>query len=244
MIKQLGVAVAAAATFGLAGSASATIHNLVYSGHVTEALDQTGEFGPPLGDLVGKTFKAFVTYDDAKAGTTNIGGVYYDTYYGQDTATPVTAIIKLNGVTMSFGVGHGAGSSGQDYRQDNSLNPSCTLDCTLAEFQQNATDRYVENGLYTLNYINLGAYADDGQLGGLAHTAPHYTNPPLTNLYGFVNVFQQDEFTLESLKWAEVSVKIDSVGTGVPEPATWGLMIMGFAGLGASLRRQRRAAIA
>jgi hypothetical protein len=34
------------------------------------------------------------------------------------------------------------------------------------------------------------------------------------------------------------------VGPGVPEPATWGLMILGFAGLGAMLRRQRAAATA
>jgi hypothetical protein len=32
--------------------------------------------------------------------------------------------------------------------------------------------------------------------------------------------------------------------TYVPEPATWGLMIVGFAGIGAALRRRRRAALA
>jgi hypothetical protein len=37
---------------------------------------------------------------------------------------------------------------------------------------------------------------------------------------------------------------IDNVGvTGVPEPAAWGLMILGFGAAGATLRR-RRAAVA
>jgi len=36
---------------------------------------------------------------------------------------------------------------------------------------------------------------------------------------------------------------IDNISVALPEPATWGLMIMGFGGMGASLRR-RRAALA
>ena len=35
-----------------------------------------------------------------------------------------------------------------------------------------------------------------------------------------------------------------SGGGAVPEPATWALMLLGFGGLGAMLRRQRRQAIA
>jgi hypothetical protein len=34
------------------------------------------------------------------------------------------------------------------------------------------------------------------------------------------------------------------VGNGVPEPATWAMMLMGFGGLGALLRRRRASAIA
>lgn len=243
MNKYFGAAIAAAVSLGMAGQASATVHHLTYSGHVTEALDVTGEFGVGV-DLVGKSFKAFVTYDDAKPGASHLGDVGYDYYFGADTSNPLTATILLNGVTKTFGIGHGADSSGQDYRQDNSLNPACLFDCAMASFQQNATDRFIDGGFYTLNYINLGAYADDGQLGGLAHTAPNYTNPPLTNLYGFVNLFTQNMDTLDETHYAEVSVKIDRVGAGVPEPAAWSLMIVGFAGLGASLRARRRAAAA
>jgi len=237
MIKHLGAAIAVAASLGLAGQASATVHNLVYSGHVTEALDLTGEFG--LGaDLVGKAFKAYVTYDDAKPGATHIGDAWYDYFTGDGAANPVTATIKLNGVTMSFGA-----TDGTDLREDRSLLPGCTLDCTTGSFEQSAEDRFIANNLYTLNYINLGGSTTDGTISGLAHTAPDYTNPPV-DLWGFVNVFQQDVDTLETTKWAEVSVKIDSVGGAVPEPAAWSLMLLGFTGMGAALRRARRTALA
>jgi len=49
---------------------------------------------------------------------------------------------------------------------------------------------------------------------------------------------------------AELSLSLNSQGIvitptgGVPEPATWGLMILGFAGLGASLRRARAKGLA
>ncbi|MBX3486182.1 PEPxxWA-CTERM sorting domain-containing protein [Phenylobacterium sp.] len=44
-------------------------------------------------------------------------------------------------------------------------------------------------------------------------------------------------------KFDNVVLTGDNLVAGVPEPATWGLMILGFAGAGAALRR-RRAALA
>jgi hypothetical protein len=51
-------------------------------------------------------------------------------------------------------------------------------------------------------------------------------------------------FTFQANGYPAVDVLIDRVYVirtgGVPEPATWGLMIMGFGGIGAMLRSQRR----
>ena len=229
-------AIAMVASLALAGQASATVHNLTYKGTVTSALDLTAEFG--AGPLVGKAFTAHVVYDDAKAGTTHTGGVYYDTYHGDGAANPVTATILLNGFTRSFGA-----TSGQDYRLDRTLQPGCMFSCTSAEFQQNAEDRFTLNGLYTLNYINLGGSSSNGGLSGIAHTAPNYTNPPI-DLYAFMSFRQQDIFTLDYRHYADVGVKIDSVTGGVPEPGAWALMLTGFGGMGALLRRRRAAAFA
>ena len=51
-------------------------------------------------------------------------------------------------------------------------------------------------------------------------------------------------FTVSGTNFATVtdSINIQQGAGGVPEPATWGLMIMGFGGIGALLRRSRRAA--
>jgi len=229
---------AVAACLMLAGPASATVHNLTYKGAVVEALDQTGEFGAGA-NLVGKTFTANVVYDDAKGVPGGWGGAYYDYLMGDGANNPVTATILLNGVTKSFGA-----TSGYDERLDRTLQPGCTLDCTDANFQQNATDRYTVGGFYTLNYINLGGMSSDGTLSGLAHTAPNYTNPPLA-LYAFVNLFTQDIFTLEATHSAEVVVRIDSVRDGaVPEPGVWALMLLGFGSAGVALRRRRAGALA
>jgi hypothetical protein len=56
--------------------------------------------------------------------------------------------------------------------------------------------------------------------GGRIYTGPLYGNPPNWDL-----VFQTE---------------MSNTGpTGVPEPAAWALMVAGFGGLGAMLRRRR-----
>jgi hypothetical protein len=40
------------------------------------------------------------------------------------------------------------------------------------------------------------------------------------------------------------NVRLDVTGGAVPEPATWAMMLLGFAGLGAALRSRRRPALA
>ena len=224
---------AVAASLSLAMPASATVYNLTYQGVVTSALDTTGEFGPGA-NLIGQAFTALVTYDDAKLGATYTGGSYYDDYRGDGSANPVTAIIMLNGYTRTFGA-----TSGYDNRVDRTLQPGCTLDCTDADFQQHAEDRYTIGHLATLNYINLGGFSSDGTISGLAHTAPSFTNPPV-DLYAYVSIHEQDIFTLDSRHSSAVNVRIDSVSGGVPEPATWAMMLTGFGGMGALLRRRRR----
>ena len=233
--------VALAASLVLAGPASATIYSLTYKGVVTSALDQTGEFG--LGaNLVGQAFTAHVVFNDGPTSAAPWGGAFYDYLQGDGAESPVTASILLNGVTKTFGATYG-----YDERQDNTLNPNCVVNCTTSSFQQHAEDRYTVGGLYTLNYINLGGFSSNGAFSGLAHTAPIFTNPPV-DLYAFVNLFEQDIFTLDRSRDASVSVRITSITddragpTGpVPEPGVWALMVLGFGGMGAMLRRRRAA---
>lgn len=235
--------VALAASLMLAGPASATIYSLTYRGVVGSALDKTGEFGVGA-NLVGKAFTAHVVFNDGPTSAPPWGDVYYDFLQGYGAENPVTASILLNGVTKTFGA-----TSGHDERQDNTLNPSCMFSCTNSLFQQSAEDRYTIGHLYTLNYINLGGFSSDGTISGLAHTAPIFTNPPV-DLYAFVNIFEQDVLTLDDTHYASVSVKINSITDDragpigpVPEPGVWALMLVGFGGMGAMLRRRRTASV-
>lgn len=62
-----------------------------------------------------------------------------------------------------------------------------------------------------------------------------------------MTLFEQDVFTLERRRGTAVSVRITSItddragGAAVPEPGVWALMVLGFGGMGAMLRRHRAA---
>lgn len=51
---------------------------------------------------------------------------------------------------------------------------------------------------------------------------------------------QYNAWTLDNFS-RNVPIEVDGGGSGVPEPATWSLMLIGFGGLGALLRRRRAA---
>jgi len=63
-----------------------------------------------------------------------------------------------------------------------------------------------------------------------------------TGNYDFVNNSPDGN---ESINWNLIGSAASRGGTGgVPEPATWGMMLLGFGGLGAVLRHRRRVALA
>jgi len=72
---------------------------------------------------------------------------------------------------------------------------------------------------------DLSGIFDDNALIGFTNVAPHFSITGGTTL----NSFSASNIT-------------GSFGGAVPEPATWGLMIMGFGGVGALLRSRRRQA--
>jgi len=72
---------------------------------------------------------------------------------------------------------------------------------------------------------DLSSIFDDNAIIGFTNVAPHF------NISGGNSL---DSFSASNIT--------GSFGGSVPEPATWGLMIMGFGGVGALLRSRRRQA--
>jgi len=60
----------------------------------------------------------------------------------------------------------------------------------------------------------------------------------------FHGTFTSLSFTDSSEDWHGFTVGIGDIANGVPEPAAWALMILGFGGVGASLRSRRKLATA
>lgn len=69
-------------------------------------------------------------------------------------------------------------------------------------------------------------------------------NQALPGTNGLFTVFGTagERFTGIRLDSSTNSFEVDNLAVAVPEPATWGMMILGFAGMGAMIRRRRRPA--
>jgi len=234
MKKKVRAILASTVCLLLAGQASATIYHITYSGTVTYADDQTGEFGSSAA-LIGMPFKAFVTFDNAKPGATHSGSAVQDIYEGDGASSPITAKVLLNGVSRSIGSTHGS-----DFRYDDNLPGVCSGSCSPSGFQQFTQEKFATGALFTDNQFLSSAIDQDGTVSGLAHTGLTFTDPPLY-ITATVMLFQQNGRTQDVLHSAVVTARIDSVSTAVPEPGTWALMLGGFGLTGDMLRRRRRA---
>jgi hypothetical protein len=73
-------------------------------------------------------------------------------------------------------------------------------------------------------------------------------NDPNTNPVVLFNLTGSDQsaFSYLRLGSTENAFEIDNIAinSGVPEPATWGMMLLGFAGIGMTMRRRRRPLLA
>jgi hypothetical protein len=238
-MRTLGNLVAAAlATAWLtlvAAPASAAIYLASYGGVIiggtgsnpnsaNPTYDMTNYFG--LGsNLVGSSFTAQFKYD------TSLGVPFTnattDSRYGGPMAgcgaclSPILeASITVNGITDYFNV-NGAGYANV------TINPMGWRQTffALGYFDNNSANALQ---LYVLNAPNplvLGSEFTGSDVGNLG--------PPDTDPYARGVILGQRDYRL-ALSNRTVTL------AAIPEPATWGLMIIGFAGAGVMLRSRRR----
>lgn len=263
--KRLGAAIAAVGFLLGAGSASAAVYTITYSGVIVSGYDHGGSRygqntggafeGPGVfgvnGDLANYGFTAVFTVDTGHPGATLVdppgasSGVF-----GYGAFSPVSAVLTINGVAVNFGTYLGQQSEDATTADRLLLSSAEDLSSTLEAACAFGVCDLGQGGQVYVSLAGAPPFLDgDVQTtpGDLAGGDIGYQNAYF-GLYSherysgvlYYNYDAQGIFDIQSVTFAGG----DPEGPGVspvPEPAAWALMIMGFLGAGARLRRQRTA---
>lgn len=208
-------------------AAHASVATITYTGTTTQTFDGLGLFGP---DGFGNAnFTAVFTLDTSKGDAlSGCAGTTCTNSLTEGATNPLTAALTINGVTLSF---LGTVSSGATNFEDT----ACAVACS--EMHDSVTDNSGNS------FINFAAFSNlDPTRFPLSLTAP--LNIPL-NGFGNGNDLGSGNFTVtgaggETFAQFRVANVTVSDAVGVPEPAAWALMVLGFGGMGAALRASRR----
>ena len=209
----------------VAQPASAAIYQVTVTGKVASGFDQKGLFGAPNTDLTGAAFSLVE---------------YFDTETGQ---------INMHGYGVFGGTGSTGPSPGYGSLTINGLPIGLTGEYLAYMF---APSSYNPAQVYLLHYDHVGdeeiLHDVLARLYGLPPAPPLLTLPEwhsdcqgaeICNGY-----FEFEGYTGYTANWrtngifAGESYDARVISGGVPEPATWAMMIVGFGLVGSALRRR------
>jgi PEP-CTERM motif len=231
MKLKLVSAVAAVALLGGVSSASASADvTVTYTGTITDGDDITGVFGPAGGSLDGDSFTFTYVFDPTLGATYSSSTenyAYGGSLYG--SASPaLSAVVTINRVTASIGVpsyfaqilGENNGSYSEQYAS-----------------AQNYSDIgavYINSSLYSSIY-NYTATLPAGITGPLTYT----TEPDDQQSAGIQIYTYNSDTKAEQYAYGYGTVSTLTISS-VPEPSTWAMLALGFAGLGFAGYRARK----
>ena len=238
MKKIFLLAAVTAAALASASGASATILVATYTGLVTNGYDQSGLFGAAGADLTNDAYVAIYTFDTTKGNYGSGGGSGYSYEYQQGgtccgAATPVSAQVTINGFTQSL--------AGNDYgyAYDSHYSYGAGFTSQLLHFVRDITD----DGH---NYVNNQIFNTAFDISNVAYNVPialtAFDNSYNSGNAGAANFTTYNYDSITQTIYTNVNFGAGTVVVtegGVPEPASWALMIGGFGLVGASLRRRR-----
>jgi len=201
-----------AAATGLCAPAAATVFNITLSGTIATGADDRGLFVPAHSSLAGQAFTIHYTLDaESMTTTTDSDGV--SPLYRFDTPGALTIAVTINGQTFTF---HGSAQS--IYQKTDHAADGSDPAFSRVDFQ-------TYDGL---NSLSESATANDAPLGPLAifpAGALAHSTLNLSLFGGAVRASSVDSGTISI--------------TGVPETASWMLMLAGFGAIGVAMRRNR-----
>jgi len=210
---------------GAAAAAHAAVTTITVSGTVNFASGALKLFGVSAFSLLGKPMTEVYTFDLAKGTVSGMDGNLSITGEGADSPGSVVVtigghVLSIDGTRLSY-LGYTAASSplydtidGVAETDNGVLFDYAGIEVEDKVQQILANGDLVQNGSYTLT---------------AADNADMY-------------VVGEADCGLSTCKMDQLGGQIDSItfATGAPEPAAWAIMLLGFAGLGAVLRRGRR----
>jgi hypothetical protein len=225
-----------AASFAVQPAASAATFTITYLGTIADnggtgtGYDPDNFFGTGDVSLTGQAVKAIFTF-------TSTGALNYSStpsLSGVDGFGISSAKIIVNGVTQQiFGTNGGFTTIKNDLptdrinqyvQQANSYGDSQDYSVAGTKFDAGVN---IDPG--TTSFLSTASFGQNGVYFPTGDSTGHFT---FINSSGVGDAFPlvQGFYNISAISVA-----------AVPEPATWAMMVLGLAGVGASLRRRRRA---
>ena len=219
-IKLVSV-VAGLVMLGGASQASAAIMDVTYTGTVSSGIDTLGIFGAAGANLAGSSWVATYTFDTSLGhsySSSNYNEIYGGSFYN-NTSPVLSSMVTINGVGQAVGGSY----AGVVYGVNNGGFSKHT-----AEYHSSGHTEYLEN--YISNY--------NGSLPASITTPFTHTvdaNDSVLGTYYLTNN-TGSETIYANLATLTVSEHVGAV----PEPSTWAMMLLGFAGVGFAAYRKKK----
>jgi hypothetical protein len=224
----------AVAALAAAQPAAAAIYQVTSTGTLKNGFDQTGMFGAANSDLTGAVYSVVEYFDTDLAKLSLSGNVLYG---GADTDSPPQighGVLTVNGVSIAIAgtdfayLSSPTGGSSSGYLLNQTQ--TSTLEVTY-ELIVKADGHGPIAPLATLPNWSGDCLGVDFCGGGFSFSSVSL-NPGGGSTVNWQNLGYFDGETFD----------VRVVSGGVPEPATWAMMIVGFGLVGSALRRRMVAA--
>ena len=212
----------------LGGQAQADIYHLTNTGTVSSGIDTNGLFGDANADLSGLEYSAVFTFDSSLLTPQNqsFPGIEIHGYH----PGAGSVVLTIGGASYTYGGSDGSGFLRGTFAPG--VNPMAAV---------STAQILGDSGYLTFQVASLTTFLDPFDLASPLSYAVTDADRALPTTFAswdasdFRIVFNQETLLTSSEPGGPV--------TGVPEPATWALMISGFGFAGTMLRRRRTLAL-
>ncbi len=230
-------------------AAAAGVTTYTFTGQARVDIDNTSMFGDVNGDNDRSFTAVFTRLNDFDPSSVQTDGATYSLLFEQsfyDDQSTVLSSFTMGGVTVDFGARYGSqGQENSAFREGFSF------------YTDSFSDRTFDDGsrLHVVDELQFSifGFGTDYLASHDFRTLPSLTSaetPGFSWRNGYMQIVQErtDPFGVVSNRTVVADLfatRLDVVGAipvgpAVPEPGTWALLIVGFAGAGAALRQSSR----